>query len=65
MSRFSKVLKVAKLGLQFACFAHAFNQYVAEVTWVCFIFTSKKSFTYNPLKSALDLPCYHTLIRQA
>ncbi|GAA5795049.1 hypothetical protein HPULCUR_000400 [Helicostylum pulchrum] len=33
MSRFSKVLKVAKLGLQFACFAHAFNQYVAEVTW--------------------------------
>ncbi|KAG2235030.1 hypothetical protein INT48_008953 [Thamnidium elegans] len=33
MSRFSKVLKVTKLGLQFACFAHAFNQYVAEVTW--------------------------------
>lgn len=34
MSFFSKTLRVTKLAVQFGCFAHAFNQYVAEVTWV-------------------------------
>lgn len=34
MGFFFKSFQFTKLALQFGCFAHAFNQYVAEVTWV-------------------------------
>lgn len=34
MSYIPKILRVTKFAVQFTCFAHAFNQYVAEVTWV-------------------------------
>jgi hypothetical protein len=27
-------LKGAKMAFQFACFAHCFNQYVGQITWV-------------------------------
>ncbi|KAI9355885.1 peptidase S24/S26A/S26B/S26C [Pilaira anomala] len=33
MGFFYKALRITKIGLQFGCFAHAFNQYVAEITW--------------------------------
>ncbi|KAI7889022.1 peptidase S24/S26A/S26B/S26C [Mucor mucedo] len=33
MGFFPKLLRVTKFAVQFTCFAHAFNQYVAEVTW--------------------------------
>lgn len=34
MGLFYKAFRFSKLAVQFGCFAHMFNQYVAEVTWV-------------------------------